>query len=103
VSKLSILFYQVINVQKNYLYYPALLHIQTMCFFFFAVPPAYYAHLAAFRARFYMEPDASDGGSVASGVTTSRGPNGPRRAVGNVAVKPLPELKENVKRVMFYC
>jgi hypothetical protein len=35
VSKLSILFYQVINVQKNYLYYPALLHIQTMCFFFF--------------------------------------------------------------------
>ncbi|KAM0838402.1 hypothetical protein ACQ4PT_060985 [Festuca glaucescens] len=58
------------------------------------VPPAYYAHLAAFRARFYMEPDASDGGSVVSGVTTSRGPTGPRRAAGNVAVKPLPELKE---------
>ncbi|KAM0838400.1 hypothetical protein ACQ4PT_060985 [Festuca glaucescens] len=58
------------------------------------LPPAYYAHLAAFRARFYMEPDASDGGSVVSGVTTSRGPTGPRRAAGNVAVKPLPELKE---------
>ncbi|KAM0874017.1 hypothetical protein ACQ4PT_037690 [Festuca glaucescens] len=67
------------------------------------VPPAYYAHLAAFRARFYMEPDTSDGGSVASGVTTSRGPTGARRAAGNVAVKPLPDLKENVKRVMFYC
>jgi eukaryotic translation initiation factor 2C len=67
------------------------------------VPPAYYAHLAAFRARFYMETDTSDGGSVATGVTTSRGPTGPRRAAGNVAVKPLPGLKENVKRVMFYC
>ncbi|KAL0414474.1 UNVERIFIED_CONTAM: protein argonaute 10 [Sesamum radiatum] len=26
------------------------------------VPPAYYAHLAAFRARFYMEPDGQEGG-----------------------------------------
>uniref|UniRef100_A0ACD5YLK2 Uncharacterized protein n=2 Tax=Avena sativa TaxID=4498 RepID=A0ACD5YLK2_AVESA len=67
------------------------------------VPPAYYAHLAAFRARFYTETDTSDGGSVATGVMTSRGPTGPRRAAGNVAVKPLPGLKENVKRVMFYC
>ncbi|KAF7090396.1 hypothetical protein CFC21_093152 [Triticum aestivum] len=69
------------------------------------VPPAYYAHLAAFRARFYMEPDTSDGGSVASGATTSRAPAGARcgRAAGNAAVKPLPDLKENVKRVMFYC
>ena len=71
---------------------------------FWAVPPAYYAHLAAFRARFYMEPDTSDSGSVVSGVTTSRGPTGSRsRTAGNVAVKPLPDLKENVKRVMFYC
>ncbi|KAL2486894.1 Protein argonaute 10 [Abeliophyllum distichum] len=43
------------------------------------VPPAYYAHLAAFRARFYMEPDAQDNGC---GKT----------------VRPLPALKENVKR-----
>ncbi|CAI0380461.1 unnamed protein product [Linum tenue] len=42
------------------------------------VPPAYYAHLAAFRARFYMEPETSDSGSMTSGT-------------------------ENVKRVMFYC
>ncbi|XP_062226457.1 protein argonaute 1B isoform X2 [Phragmites australis] len=70
------------------------------------VPPAYYAHLAAFRARFYMEPDTSDSGSMAS-AATSRGPppGGARssRAAGNVAVRPLPALKENVKRVMFYC
>ena len=68
------------------------------------MPPAYYAHLAAFRARFYMEPDTSDSGSMASGA---RGPppGGARssRAAGSVAVRPQPALKENVKRVMFYC
>ncbi|CBI26319.3 unnamed protein product, partial [Vitis vinifera] len=42
------------------------------------VPPAYYAHLAAFRARFYMEPDMQENGSNGGG-------------------------SENVKRVMFYC
>ena len=32
-------------------------------------------------------------------------PGGARssRAAGSVAVRPLPALKENVKRVMFYC
>lgn len=64
---------------------------------FFAVPPAYYAHLAAFRARFYMEPDAQDNGCGAdSGGKTTR-------AAGESGVRPLPALKENVKRVMFYC
>ncbi|CAN1265707.1 Protein argonaute 1B [Linum perenne] len=58
------------------------------------VPPAYYAHLAAFRARFYMEPDTSDSGSMTSG-TVDFGRGGP--------VRPLPSLKENVKKVMFYC
>ncbi|CAL9112553.1 unnamed protein product [Musa textilis] len=71
------------------------------------VPPAYYAHLAAFRARFYMEPETSDSGSMASGAAAGRGapPGGPRstRIPGSAAVKPLPALKENVKRVMFYC
>ncbi|KAG0484991.1 hypothetical protein HPP92_009070 [Vanilla planifolia] len=70
------------------------------------VPPAYYAHLAAFRARFYMEPETSDSGSMASaaaGRTMAGG--GPRstRAPGSGAVRPLPALKDNVKRVMFYC
>ncbi|XP_072959232.1 protein argonaute 1A-like isoform X2 [Typha angustifolia] len=71
------------------------------------VPPAYYAHLAAFRARFYLEPETSDSGSMASGVAVGRGvpTGGPRstRTPGSVAVRPLPALKENVKRVMFYC
>ncbi|KAL2533071.1 Protein argonaute 1 [Abeliophyllum distichum] len=71
------------------------------------VPPAYYAHLAAFRARFYMEPETSDSGSMASGAAAGRGAGpGPRntRVPGaNAAVRPLPQLRENVKRVMFYC
>uniref|UniRef100_A0A0E0NJ26 Uncharacterized protein n=1 Tax=Oryza rufipogon TaxID=4529 RepID=A0A0E0NJ26_ORYRU len=55
------------------------------------VPPAYYAHLAAFRARFYMEPDTSDSGSMASGAHTRGGgpPPGARstKPAGNVADK----------------
>ncbi|KAK7314734.1 hypothetical protein VNO77_33262 [Canavalia gladiata] len=73
------------------------------------VPPAYYAHLAAFRARFYMEPETSDSGSMTSGAVTTRGGMGGAAARStrvpgaNAAVRPLPALKENVKRVMFYC
>ncbi|PSR89903.1 Protein argonaute like [Actinidia chinensis var. chinensis] len=48
------------------------------------VPPAYYAHLAAFRARYYVEGEASDSESTSGG-------------------RPLPAIKENVKDVMFYC
>ncbi|KAF8398821.1 hypothetical protein HHK36_014681 [Tetracentron sinense] len=73
------------------------------------VPPAYYAHLAAFRARFYMEPETSDSGSMASGATGrymdvgSGGARNTRVQGANVAVRPLPALKDNVKKVMFYC
>ncbi|XLR66441.1 hypothetical protein S83_017113 [Arachis hypogaea] len=70
------------------------------------VPPAYYAHLAAFRARFYMEPETSDSGSMTSGAAAGRGMGAGRstRAPGaSAAVRPLPSLKDNVKRVMFYC
>ncbi|CAI8593366.1 unnamed protein product [Vicia faba] len=72
------------------------------------VPPAYYAHLAAFRARFYMEPETSDSGSMTSGAVPRGGmaaaAGRSSRAPGaNAAVRPLPALKENVKRVMFYC
>ncbi|KAL2229955.1 protein argonaute 10 [Sesamum indicum] len=62
------------------------------------VPPAYYAHLAAFRARFYMEPDGQEGG-CAGGQGGGKG----TRVAGESGVRPLPALKENVKRVMFYC
>ncbi|KAL5712495.1 Protein argonaute 10 [Ranunculus cassubicifolius] len=62
------------------------------------VPPAYYAHLAAFRARFYMEPDMQDNNS-----TTGDPVRGGTRSTRPGGVKQLPALKENVKRVMFYC
>ncbi|PON32555.1 Exonuclease/helicase-like [Parasponia andersonii] len=55
------------------------------------VPPAYYAHLAAFRARYYIEGDISDEASSSGGTR-----NAPR------AVRPLPVIKDNVKDVMFY-
>ena len=75
----------------------------------FIVPPAYYAHLAAFRARFYMEPETSDSGSMTSGAAAGRGGmaadggRSTRLPTTNAAVRPLPVLKENVKKVMFYC
>ncbi|XP_039031694.1 protein argonaute PNH1-like isoform X3 [Hibiscus syriacus] len=56
------------------------------------VPPAYYAHLAAYRARFYIEPEASENGKARS-----------TRAANGSSVRPLPALKEKVKNVMFYC
>lgn len=58
------------------------------------VPPAYYAHLAAFRARYYMESETSDGGSSKSRNTT---------ASTSAVVSRLPAIKDNVKDVMFYC
>ncbi|KAG6682438.1 hypothetical protein I3842_13G141500 [Carya illinoinensis] len=54
------------------------------------VPPAYYAHLAAFRARYYIEGDSSESGST--------GGNESRREF-----RALPLVKDNVKNVMFYC
>ncbi|XP_073158792.1 protein argonaute MEL1 [Henckelia pumila] len=60
------------------------------------VPPAYYAHLAAFRARYYIEgTDTSDSGSTSGGVGATR--------ERNVQVRTLPLIKDNVKDVMFYC
>lgn len=68
------------------------------------MPPAYYAHLAAFRARFYMEPSTSDSESMTMGRGAGSGAMRSTRPAGaNAAVRPLPALKENVKKVMFYC
>nr|TKW30909.1 hypothetical protein SEVIR_2G069400v2 [Setaria viridis] len=54
------------------------------------VPPAYYAHLAASRARYYDEQaEGADGASVASG--------------GPAAFRQLPQVKDKVKEVMFFC
>ncbi|KAL5721736.1 argonaute 1B [Ranunculus cassubicifolius] len=77
------------------------------------VPPAYYAHLAAFRARFYMEQDTTDHGSVVNGTaaaavgrgagSTGCGIRATRLQGENAAVKTILALKDNVKNVMFYC
>ncbi|KAL2546715.1 Protein argonaute 7 [Forsythia ovata] len=56
------------------------------------VPPAYYAHLAAYRGRLYL--DRSDS-SVQRSSTISRAP--PPKAM------PLPKLTENIRKLMFYC
>ena len=62
-----------------------------------AVPPAYYAHLIAFRARYYIEGDTSYRASASSGTMSQAGGGG-----GN-EVRALPVIKDNVKAVMFYC
>ncbi|KAL5065010.1 hypothetical protein RYX36_026747 [Vicia faba] len=61
--------------------------IQMMC----AVPPVYYAHLAAYRARFYMESDVHENAKSHATRTNIE------------SVRPLPALKEKVKKVMFHC
>lgn len=55
------------------------------------VPPAYYAHLAAFRARYYIEGDVHGSGTS------------PETRGGAGAVRALPTIKDNVKNVMFFC
>ncbi|XP_057955824.1 protein argonaute 5-like [Malania oleifera] len=60
------------------------------------VPPAYYAHLAAFRARYYIEGESSEGQS-----STGGGGRSTRERMADV--RPLPTIKDTVKDVMFYC
>ncbi|RLN15945.1 uncharacterized protein C2845_PM02G02500 [Panicum miliaceum] len=56
------------------------------------VPPAYYAHLAAFRARHYLDDGLSDQGSSSAASS--------RLHDHAVLVKQLPKVKDNVQ---FYC
>ncbi|KAJ4705271.1 Argonaute family protein [Melia azedarach] len=60
------------------------------------VPPAYYAHLAAFRARYYVE------GESASDVGAGTGPSPTVRREA-LPVRALPPMSPNVKNIMFYC
>uniref|UniRef100_A0A162A543 Piwi domain-containing protein n=1 Tax=Daucus carota subsp. sativus TaxID=79200 RepID=A0A162A543_DAUCS len=55
------------------------------------VPPAYYAHLTAFRARYYMEGIISDGGSSSSDARATR--------EGSSAVRSVPATTANVKDI----
>lgn len=43
-----------------------------------------------------MQENGSTGGGGSTGTKSTR-------AAGEAGVRPLPALKENVKRVMFYC
>lgn len=61
-----------------------------MCFLW-SVPPAYYAHLAAFRARYYIEDEISATASTGSG------------GGGAVLPRVLPKIKDSVNGVMFFC
>lgn len=58
------------------------------------VPPAYYAHLAAYRGRLYLE--RSDPSALTRNASTISRATPPKAA-------PLPKLRENVKNLMFYC
>nr|XP_009411077.2 PREDICTED: protein argonaute 7 isoform X2 [Musa acuminata subsp. malaccensis] len=55
-------------------------------------PPAYYAHLAAYRGRLYL--DRSDSTTFTRSTLSRAGP---------LQTAPLPKLRDNVKKLMFYC
>ncbi|KAJ4866876.1 Protein argonaute 7 [Raphanus sativus] len=59
------------------------------------VPPAYYAHLAAYRGRLYIERSSETNGGSMNPSYVSR--------VGLPKTIPLPKLSDNVKNLMFYC
>ncbi|KAF2563968.1 hypothetical protein F2Q70_00015739 [Brassica cretica] len=59
------------------------------------VPPAYYAHLAAYRGRLYIERSSEANGGSMNPSCVSR--------VGPPKTIPLPKLSDNVKNLMFYC
>ncbi|EOA33574.1 hypothetical protein CARUB_v10019715mg [Capsella rubella] len=58
------------------------------------VPPAYYAHLAAYRGRLYIERSSE---SMNHHHPSSVSRVGPPKTI------PLPKLSDNVKNLMFYC
>jgi len=58
------------------------------------VPPAYYAHLAAYRGRLYLQRSESLGLFRNTSTLSRAAP--PKTA-------PLPKLSENIKKLMFYC
>lgn len=59
------------------------------------VPPAYYAHLAAYRGRLYLERSEFTGFTSGNNCTLSR--------AAPPKTTPLPKLSESVKKLMFYC
>ena len=69
-----------------------------------AVPPCYYAHLAAARARVWLTAEGSDSGgslrgSVAGGSASSRGTYS---RIAGASQRQLPPLHERIRSTMFY-
>ncbi|CAM9001190.1 unnamed protein product [Rhodiola kirilowii] len=76
--------------------------VYSLCFTFMRctkpvslVPPAYYAHLAAYRGRLYL--DRSEAQTTMRSYSTTLSRSAPPKAA------PLPKLTENLKNLMFYC
>lgn len=74
-----------------------------------AVPPCYYAHLAATRARLWLGAEGSDQGSQRDRASNAGGSAGGSsrgthsRAGGAAALaRPLPPLHERIRKTMFY-
>ncbi|XP_073300059.1 protein argonaute 7-like [Primulina huaijiensis] len=57
------------------------------------VPPAYYAHLAAYRGRLYLEHSELNASTRTSAVSRT----------SPAKTTPLPKLAENIRKLMFYC
>ncbi|KAI5066488.1 hypothetical protein GOP47_0019112 [Adiantum capillus-veneris] len=74
------------------------------------VPPCYYAHLAATRARLWLGPEGSDEGSLRdrdsqAGGSAGGSSRGTHSRAGGAAVglnRPLPPLHERIRKSMFY-
>ncbi|GAB2280238.1 Protein argonaute 7 [Dionaea muscipula] len=62
------------------------------------VPPAYYAHLAAYRGRLYV-----DRPEYSVSVVGRRSRRSSHTRAGPPKAAPLPKISENVKNLMFYC
>ncbi|XP_020575967.1 protein argonaute MEL1-like [Phalaenopsis equestris] len=67
------------------------------------VPPAYYAHLAAFRARYYIDTGSEYASSQVSGKTRQRTATASAATTSAAPTTGLPAIPENVANVMFYC
>ncbi|KAH7434407.1 hypothetical protein KP509_06G016100 [Ceratopteris richardii] len=68
------------------------------------VPPAHYAHLAAYRARLYIDSQGgSDVASQSSGRTSSVATGGRTTRAAVPAVRVLPRIANNVQDVMYFC
>ncbi|KAK4792282.1 hypothetical protein SAY86_022717 [Trapa natans] len=70
------------------------------------VPPVYYAHLAAYRGRLYLERSEPSSTYCNSRNSNANSMNSPKYQMSRPAppkATPLPKISDNVKKLMFYC